>query len=85
MSNDNVKTSELAVKDFVSSIRANYPDYLLNNANNDNYVVGYLTGFLNVLADENPEVMERIVGHADMIKLQIESKRKDELDARFAS
>lgn len=84
MSNDNVKTAELVVKDFISVIRTNYPDYMLDHST-DNYVVGYLTGFLNVLADENPEVMERIVGHADMIKLQVESKRKDELDARFAS
>lgn len=79
------------VDTFISNIRTNVKiDDVYGDGNN--YVVGYLSGFLKAIAEENPEVMSRLSDHADLIKLQIESKQRaqiaaaeDAVDARFAS
>ena len=93
MSNNfpNRDAATAVVDTFISNIRTNVKiDDVYGDGNN--YVVGYLSGFLKAIAEENPEVMSRLSDHADLIKLQIESKQRAQIasaeeavDARFAS
>lgn len=80
------------VDTFISNIRTNVKIDADKFGDGNNYVIGYLSGFLKAVAEENPEVMSRLSDHADLIKLQIESKQRaqiaaaeDVVDARFIS
>ena len=94
MSNNfpNRAAATAVVDTFISNIRTNVKIDADKFGDGNNYVIGYLSGFLKAVAEENPEVMSRLSDHADLIKLQIESKQRaqiaaaeDAVDARFAS
>jgi hypothetical protein len=94
MSNNfpNRDAATAVVDTFISNIRTNVKIDADKFGDDNNYIIGYLSGFLKAVAEENPEVMERVIDHADMIKLQIEAKRRakiasaeEAVDARFAS
>lgn len=72
--NPNRDTAKVVVRTFISNIRTNAK---IDDASSDgnNFVIGYLTGFLQSIAESDPEVMETISAHADLIRLQIETKQ----------